>query len=375
MRRLLTIMIISAAATAAAAGPVAAADEGAPPPVPQATSWFVLAPGPGEILTASRANERLPMASTTKIMTAVLVLESGRLDETAVVPASAAVGGSTGGLVAGESLGVRDLLTALLVGSGNDAAITLAEHLAGSQTAFVARMNVRAAELGLRNTRFANPHGLDAPGHYSTTRDLVRLGRFAMRRPLFRELVAQRTAIIPGPDGSGVRRLVSKNSLLELEASADGIKTGFTSGAGRAIVARATRPGVGSIYLALIGSPSEDRRARDADRLIDWSFSQYGRSRLLTPADVVVRARVTGRPGTTVGLTPNRPLGAAVRLGVTPREFIRAPARLTGPLPAGSAVGEIELRQGDRLIGRRALVTDREIPGPSFWSRVRGLFG
>ncbi len=359
----------------AVATPVAAAAEGAPAPVPEAASWFVLASGPGEVLTSSRANERLPMASTTKIMTAVLVLESGRLDERAVVPAGAAIGGSSGGLVAGESLTVRDLLTALLVGSGNDAAVTLAEHLDGSQEAFVERMNARAAQLGLNNTRFANPHGLDAPGHYSTTRDLVRLGRFAMRRPLFRDLVGERTAIIPGPDGSGIRTLVSKNDLLEIEPTADGIKTGFTAGAGRAIVGRATRPGVGPVYLALIGSPSEEQRARDADRLIDWAFAQYGRAGLLTRADVVARAHVNGRPGETVGLVPDRPLGAAVRLGVTPTEIVRAPARLAGPLPAGSEVGEVELRQGDRLIGRRALITDREITGPSFWSRLRGVFG
>lgn len=370
MLRRLTLLLALALVPSAAL-----ADEGTPAPVPQATSWFVLAPGPGEVLAASRANERLPMASTTKIMTALLVLESERLDEQAVVPPSAAVGGTSGGLVAGESLSVRDLLTALLVGSGNDAAVTLAEHLAGSQEAFVAQMNARAEELGLNDTRFANPHGLDAPGHFSTTRDLVRLGRIAMRRPLFRDLVAQRTAVIPGPNGRGIRTLESKNDLLTIEPTADGIKTGFTSGAGRAIVARATRPGVGSIYLGLIGSPSEDRRARDADRLLDWAFSQYGRTRLLVRADVVARAHVSGRPGQTVGLTPARPLGAAVRLGVTPTEIVRAPARIAGPLPAGSEVGEIELRQGDRVIGRRALVTDRDIPGPSFWSRLRGLFG
>lgn len=370
LRRLSLLLVLALLPSAALA-----AEESAPAPVPQAASWYLLAPGPGDVLAASRANERLPMASTTKIMTALLVLESGRLDERAVVPSSAAVGGTSGGLVAGESLSVRDLLTALLIGSGNDAAITLAEHLAGSQDAFVAQMNARASELGLRNTRFANPHGLDAPGHYSTTRDLVRLGRIAMRRPLFRDLVAQQTAVIPGPNGSGIRTLESKNDLLEIEPTADGIKTGFTSGAGRAIVARATRPGVGSIYLGLIGSPSEDQRVRDADRLLDWAFAQYGRARLLVRADVVARAHVSGRPGETVGLTPARPLGAALRLGVTPTEIVRAPARIAGPLPAGSEVGEIELRQGDRLVGRRALVTDRDIPGPSFWSRLRGLFG
>lgn len=315
------------------------------------------------------------MASTTKIMTALLVLESGRLDEQAVVPTSAAVGGSTGGLVAGESLSVRHLLTALLVGSGNDASITLAQHLAGTEAAFVDRMNARARELKLADTRFANPHGLDASGHYSTTRDLVRLGQIAMKRPLFRELVDMPRATIPGPFGAGQRTLVSKNELLRREPTADGIKTGFTGGAGRAIVARATRPGVGSIYLALIGSPSESQRAADADRLLNWAFAQYGRSRLVSASAPLARARIAGRPGREVDLVAAKPLGAAVRLGRPTTETVTAPTRLRGPLPAGSEVGSVELRQGKRLIGRRALVTTEAIPGPSFWSRVRGVFG
>ena len=127
-------------------------------------------------------------------------------------------------------------------------------------------MNERAARIGLTATRYANPHGLDAPGHHSTVRDMVRLGIVAMRDPVVRDIVGARTARIPGPFGAGTRFYESENALLDIDPDADGIKTGMTDGAGYALMARARRPRLGvQLQAAVIGSPSSEARARDAD--------------------------------------------------------------------------------------------------------------
>ena len=269
------LAVLAALALLVAAWPAQAAA-----PAVDADAYIVVDPGTGETLAQRAPDRELPMASTTKMMTALVVLETADLDDVMTVPAEAAVGGSTGSLVAGEMLPVRDLLTALLVASGNDAAITLAVGVAGSEQAFVARMNRRARELGLTETHFANPHGLDAPGHHSSVRDLVTLAQTAMRNPVFRRTVSSRRASIPGPNGAGTRSYVSENLLLDLDPDVDGVKTGMTDGAGFALVAHSRgRAGDPELYTALIGAPSDNARARDGERLLE-----YGRS-LLRPGD------------------------------------------------------------------------------------------
>ena len=172
----------------------------AAPPTVDAAAYILVNPATGETLAQRAPDRKLPMASTTKIMTALVALDRAGLDDRLTVPPAAeAIGGSTGFLRAGETLTVRDLLTALLVPSGNDAAITLAQGVAGSQAAFVSLMNERAARIGLTATRYANPHGLDAPGHHSTVRDMVRLGIVAMRDPVLRGHRRRAHGAHPGP--------------------------------------------------------------------------------------------------------------------------------------------------------------------------------
>ncbi len=249
----------------------------AAPPSVNAAAYALVNAATGETLAAKAPQRELPMASTTKIMTALVVLENAELtDRMTVTPEADAIEGSTGLLEAGETLTVRQLLTALLVPSGNDAAVTLAEGVAGSQAGFVALMNQTAQRLGLTETHYANPHGLDAPGHHSSVSDMTALAEVAMRDPVFRAIVSNRRAQIPGPGGVGVRRYESENELLDIDPEADGIKTGMTDGAGYALVAHARRPALGvELYVALIGAPSSDARALDAKRLLDYGFSQY----------------------------------------------------------------------------------------------------
>ncbi|HMN99408.1 MAG TPA: D-alanyl-D-alanine carboxypeptidase family protein [Miltoncostaeaceae bacterium] len=338
-----------------------------------APAYIVLNPATDEVLAQRAADRELPMASTTKIMTALIVLERADLDDTFTVPPEAvAVGGSTARLEEGEQISVRDLLTGLLVASGNDAAVTLADGVAGSQAAFVRMMNARAEELGLRHTHFANPHGLDAPGHHSSVRDLVTLAEVAMENPVFREDVASRRATIPGPGGVGERPLESENELLDIDPEADGVKTGMTDGAGYALVAHAGRSGLGlDLYLASLRSPSSDIRARDARALLDDAFSHYARARLLEPGTVVARAQVDGVPGATIPIVPAAALDAPLRLGEPVTATLVAPQEVEPPVERGDVVGTITYRQNDRAVGRMDLVAGESAGGPGLLDRLR----
>ncbi len=250
----------------------------------------------GQALLALNPDEPRAMASTTKIMTALLALERSNLADRVVVSPSALIGEASMGLQAGEVLTVEDLLWGLLLNSGNDAAMALAEHIGGSEAGFVALMNQRAAELGLRNTHFANPHGLDAPDHYSSAHDLWRLAEAAMAHAKFREIVATQAATVAG------HPLWTQNQLLGAYPDADGIKTGTTDRAGQALVASVTRGGH-RVIATILGS--QDRYA-DARALFDAYFDRFGWRAAPLPAGAtawvhapdgrVLRVTVSTRP-------------------------------------------------------------------------------
>lgn len=220
----------------------------------------------GQVLLEKNARQRRAVASTTKIMTALVVLERARLDEQVVVsPAAAYTGGNMVGLAPGERLSVWSLLHGLLLNSGNDAATALAEHVAGSVSAFAELMNAKVQVLGMADTHFVNPHGLDAEGHYSTAYDLWLLTREAMRNPVFREIVTKSTWT------EGTRTYVNLNQLLLRYPGADGVKTGTSDAAGECLVASATRRGHRLVAVVL---HSQDRYA-DAAALLDYGFAAY----------------------------------------------------------------------------------------------------
>jgi serine-type D-Ala-D-Ala carboxypeptidase (penicillin-binding protein 5/6) len=364
-----------------ASGTVAVAFTGvaaAAPPSVNARAYILVNPESEEVLVERAADRRLPMASTTKMMTAIVTLQRAKLDDVVVVPRAAAdPGGSTSGLVPGERLTVRTLLTGLMIGSGNDASIALATHVGGgSEARFVALMNSQAAAFGLTNTHFANPHGLDRAGHYSTVRDLVNLGQKTLERPILRQVVANRVATIPGPGGRGTRRLESENDLLSIDRDADGIKTGHTNGAGYAVVAHARRKRTGiELYAAIIGSPNRGQRAGDAKRLLDWGFSQYVRVVPLTAGQVVLSVPVRDRPGLTVPLTVDSELAATIKAGRKLTRTVTAPVELVAPIAAGTVVGEVRVTDGTREIGVRKLVVGQAIDGPSVAERIRAGIG
>jgi D-alanyl-D-alanine carboxypeptidase (penicillin-binding protein 5/6) len=223
----------------------------------------------GETVWADAADRRLPQASLTKLMTALLVLQDYRPDEVATVSVRAAAAtGARLGLKAGERMRVGDLLAAALIASANDACLALAEWREGSEGAFVRRMNLKAAELGLADTRFANACGHDAPGHYSTARDLARLADEAMRMPVIADLVARIDMHLTDADGRRNFHFPNRNALIGRYRGAIGVKSGYTAKAGKCVIALAQRGEV-RVLLVMLGGRN---RWWDAHAVLDRAF-------------------------------------------------------------------------------------------------------
>ncbi len=367
MRRRLIRALLAAVGVLACATPAVAQ-----PPTIQAQAWLLVNPATGEVLASKDPDKQLPMASTTKLMTAIVALERSNLNATLTVPSNLP-GGSSAELRPGERITMRTALTGLMVGSGNDASIAIADAVGGgSESRFVGYMNAEAQSMGLKNTHFANPHGLDAQGHYSSVRDLIQMGQRAMEDEFLEKVVSKRTATIPGPNGVGTRNLESENDLLSIDSEATGIKTGHTGGAGYSLVARSYRASTKTeLYVALIGSPSRAQRAADAKRLLRWGHAQYARVVPLTGKQVVVDVKVRDRPGVVVPLVTKAPFAATVRINTPLSRTVVMPAELRGSVAAGTEVGEVRIIAGDRIIGTRKLIVDQDVAAPSVMERIR----
>jgi D-alanyl-D-alanine carboxypeptidase (penicillin-binding protein 5/6) len=333
-------------------------------PEVDARAYLVLNPQTEEVLLARHAHERLPIASITKLMTVLVTLDRTKPGEIVTVDADAAgVTGSSIGLRSGERLPVRDLLAAALIQSANDSAVALAEHVGGGDSApFVALMNRRAQALGLEDTSFARPDGLDASGHYSSAWDVTRLGVEAMKQPVVRQLVRQVSATI-----SGGRTLHTWNDLLGEFPGVFGVKTGHTSDAGWNEVAAVRGNGV-TLYVTILGSPARATRNADLEELLAWGLSRYALVPLAPPGRVYGRVPVTF-DGDAVPVVATRPLRRPVRIGRPLVEQVVLPSLLELPVRRGQAVGELRVFDRKRLVGRSPLVAAESRDEPGFIDR------
>ncbi len=226
----------------------------------------------GRLLYSLNGDTPMRIASLTKIMTAIVAIEHGRLEDTVKVSARAASReGSSIYLRAGDEVSLETLLYGLMLRSGNDAATAIAEHVGGSEEGFVFLMNRKAEEIGLAYTQFRNPHGLDQDGHYSTANDLAKLTAYALKNPVFRQIVATKVKTAPNPNGEWDYRFVNKNKMLFEYEGADGVKTGYTKLASRCLVSSATRNGQQLAAVTLNdGNDWSDHR-----KLLDYGFARF----------------------------------------------------------------------------------------------------
>lgn len=268
------------------------------PPTVTASSWILYDDASDLVLAEWDADGRHPMASITKIMTVLLALEKGNSNDEVVISENAAgQGGQEMGLVAGETVTLGALVRAAMIRSGNDAAAAIAEHVSGSVEGFVELMNDRAAELGMVNTHFANPNGLDANGHYSSARDMLIVGRQAMSMPEFEELARSRVMVFPdAPDGTH-RSAANTNRILNTYEGSIGVKTGETPNAGLTYVGAVERDGR-RLFAVVFNSVGERAHFADAIELFDWAFDDLRIQGTLAAGNLYrpVAARVDGSP-------------------------------------------------------------------------------
>jgi D-alanyl-D-alanine carboxypeptidase (penicillin-binding protein 5/6) len=341
----------------------------APPPI-SAPSAIVVDASSGDVAYAKQPDQRRPIASTTKLMTALLALESGELSEVVRAgryrpsPAESQIG-----LQPGEKLTEADLLRALLVYSANDAAETIAEHVAGSEAAFVRRMNRRAQQLGLENTHYANPIGLDAPGNYSTARDLATLTRTLRKNRFFRRTVNLQSVTLKS--GARPRTVANRNTLLGEAQWVDGVKTGHTTQAGDVLVASGSRRGV-RLISAVLGEAGKTQRNADSLRLLNYGFTKYERVRAIVRGDVVAKVPIDHRAGAVLPLVASRTVHKVKRPAqkFTYRQ-VGIPKSVEGPVHYGDRIGRVDVLLDGRRVSSVALTSGLEVGAASVGRRTQ----
>jgi D-alanyl-D-alanine carboxypeptidase (penicillin-binding protein 5/6) len=337
---------------------------GAAPPSVDAEAYLVQNAATGEVLAARSEREQLPVASITKLMTALLAVERGDVDDVVTVTRGAAgVGESTINLRPGERVALGDLIRAALIQSANDAADAIAVHIGGGSLArFVALMNARARQLGLTDTHFVNPDGLDAPGHVSSARDVTKLARVAMNKPFIRSTVRLVETTAAG------RQLHTWNDLLSTFPRLIGVKTGHTNDAGWSEVAAARGAGV-TIYATLLGGETRSGRNSDLAQLLAWGLARYRTVWAIDGARTYGSVRTAyGKPR--VRLVAAKPALRVVRLERKLVERIVAPLEVALPVRRGQRLGEVEVLDRGAVVARSPLVAANAVERPGIAGRV-----
>ena len=352
------------AVAAALAGSGSAVANGQPPV--RAAAFFVSSGVDGSVLAEREATVRRPIASITKLMTVLVALDHLSLDEMVSVPRDATlVGEASLDLRRGERISVRDLVEGALIPSANDAATALALAASnGSLSRFVRWMNVRAQELGLADTHFVNPHGLDTPGHVSSARDVVTLLRVALANPVIRRYAATEHAEL-----SGNRDVETTDDLLARFPPLIAGKTGHTDGAGWSEVA-AAHVGKVTVYASVLGEPTRQSRNDDLQSLLAWGLVQYQEVRAIDSTRVYAMAQAPyGRPS--VPLVASRPVVRLQRVGVPLVERVVAPTEVSLPVRRGDRLGRIGIYERGRLVASSPLVAARSERRPGVLGRTR----
>lgn len=312
-----------------------------------AASAIVIDMNSGRVLFEKNAYTRRPMASTTKIMTGVIALEYGKPDELVTVSQRAvAIRGSNVGLQKGREYRLGDLIYGLLMESGNDASIAIAEHIGGTVDGFLRLMNEKAMQLGARDTHFVTPHGLDAEGHYSTASDMAVIARYALQNPAFSEIVGTRVTVIDG------KHYENTNEMLGNYEGADGVKTGYTGKAGRCLVTSATR-GELRLISVVLNCGSKSLRALSSRKILDYAFSNYRLQELLKGGTFVASIPVIKGMKSTAAVR----VAESFSIPVSDKDMKAVEIRyrlakdIPAPVYAGVDVGTAQIFTGEEYLG------------------------
>ena len=318
-----------------------------------AKSAILMEESTGNILYESNPDERLPIASVTKVMTMLLIMEavdSGKisLDDMVTVSENAmSYGGSTMFLETGEQLTVNDMLKGIAVASANDGCVAMAEHLAGSESAFVDMMNEKAKELGMENTHFMNTNGLDEDDHYSSARDVAIMSRELMKH----ETIFNYTSIWMDTLRGGKFQLANTNKLIRFYDGANGLKTGSTSKALCCLSAAAKRNDM-QLIAVVLGAPTSAERFASAKSLLDYGFANYAVNTQITAGDEVQKIAVEKGVDKEVGVVAGDSCSTLVKKGQEDNitKEIKIDEMITAPIEAGQKIGTMTISRDGEVI-------------------------
>ena len=370
---MIRVLLAALLAVLLVAAPARAQDDDPPPDV-SAPSAIVMEASTGDVLYQRDATERRPIASTTKLMTALLTMEHSELSD--IVPASDYIASpieSRLDLRPGEKMSVADLLRGLMLESANDAAVTLGEHVSGSTSKFVKLMNRRARELKLRDTHYTNPIGLDAPGNYSSAYDLARLAVKLRKHSFIRKIADRRSATLS--TGRPRPPVENRNTLLGKDPAVNGLKTGHTTQAGYVLVGTRKKRGI-TLVSAVLGTPSLAARDRDSLELLRWGADKYRTFRPVFEGTVVDEApAIRYRRGAELPLITEQSRSMVIRADarITHRD-IGIPAVVEGPIPRGRELGVRKVYADGELIAEVPIVSSASVPAADLTQRTKDWF-
>lgn len=333
-----------------------------------ARSAIVMDTVTGQVLYERDIDTRRYPASTTKMMTLIVALEHGRLDDIVTVSKHAeGVEGSTLWLVQGDKIPLGELLTGMMMHSGNDATVAVAEHIAGSVPAFVEMMNEKAAEIGAYNTHFVNPNGLPDENHYTTAFDLAKIAAYGYSLPHFEEIVSKQEVIYDWVKDPA-KKLRNENQMLWLYRGANGVKTGYTDAAGRCLVSAARRDGMQLVAVVL----DSYYMWNDSIALLDYGFQNARPKTLVKKGEVVAKAEVADGQQDEVELVAAESLVAVEKLGETGKveKKLEIPEEVAAPIKKGDVVGKVVCYYDGKRQGAIYLLAAKDVEYYSFWDNL-----
>ena len=324
----------------------------------------------GRVLYEKNAYTRRSIASTTKIMTAIVAIENGNDDEDVIVSKrAAAISGSQVNIKEGKSYKLGDLMNAMMIRSGNDAAIAIAEHVGGSVEAFAEMMNRKAAEIGATNTNFVTPHGLDDPQHYSTAYDLALITQYALKNEKFCKIVGTKNSFF---EGSGI---TNTNEMLSLYPGADGVKTGYTGQAGRCLVTSVTQNGWRVISVVL-NCASRNVRAQSSKVILDYAFGNYKNYEYLKKGQEVYEIKLNKGIENKISVYSDRDISVPLNQEEVDRieTVYNIPKVIEAPIKSDSKVGTIEYKLDGKLLASSDLMSQSTVERKDFYYYFDSIF-
>ncbi len=341
----------------------------APRPNLSASSAILMDVTTGKVLFTKNSNERRAPASTTKVLTALVALERGEMNEIITTSQNASkIDGSSIWLAPGEKHTLEELLYGVLLSSGNDASVAIAEGLAGSEAKFADWMNEKAQAIGANDSCFKNSNGLPESGHYSTAYDLALITRYALHNPVFTEMVKTKKRAITWPGRDYNRMMVNHNKLLWRYEFADGVKTGYTRQAGKCLIASATKKGQRLIAVVL----NSKQMYEDSKHLFEYGFSNYQLLTVIQSEQKIGSISVEEGIDSQVPVLPHRPVTLVIPRGQLDKVEVKVeiPQSIAAPVERLQQVGEVEVKIGSKLVEKIPVVTAVGVPREGFWRRL-----